>query len=248
MKKTLLEMVQDVLFDMSSDQVNSINDTIEATQVANIFRSTYEIMIVGQEWPHCDKLFRVASSTDGDKPTHLFMEDAVANIHWIKYDSRRSSDAPIKYVDVRWMEPKAFLDYVMSRDPSKDNVRTVVDYNGTPLLIVDDHAPTYYTSFDDTYLVFDSFDASVDSTIQHSKTQAYGKVIPAFEMRDGFIPDLPAKHFPPYIAECKSTAFLRIKEVADAKSEQHARSTRSFLHREKRRGSNGIRYPNYGRK
>ena len=76
-------MVQDVLFDMSSDQVNSINDTIEATQVANIFRSTYEIMIVGQEWPHCDKLFRVASSTDGDKPTHLFMEDAVANIHWI---------------------------------------------------------------------------------------------------------------------------------------------------------------------
>lgn len=248
MKKTLLEIVQDILFDMNSDQVNSIYDTIEATQVANICRSTYELLIVGQEWPHTMRLFRVASSADNEKPTHMFMEDAVARIDWVKYDTRKDVADPAKYTTIEWLEPADFLNYVMSRDPSKDNVQTVVDYNGTPLQILTDHAPTYYTSFDDTYLVFDSFNKDIDSTIQHSKTQAYGKIIPEFDMRDEFVPDFPAKHFPAYIAECKSTAFLRIKEVADAKSEQHARSVRSALYREKRRGTSGIRYPNYGRK
>jgi hypothetical protein len=248
MKKTLLEIVQDILFDMNSDQVNSIGDTIEATQVANICRSTYELMIVGQDWPHTMRLFRVASSADNTKPSHMFIEDQVANIEWVKYDCRESADAPKSYKTIEWKEPQDFLTFVMSRDPSRDNVETVIDYHGTPLFIINDHAPEYYTSFDDTHLVFDSYNASVDTTLQHSKTQAYGKIIPEWDTRDDFVPDLPAKHFPAYIAECKSTAFLRIKEVADAKSEQHARATRSFLHREKRRGTNGIRYPNYGRK
>lgn len=248
MKKTLLEIVQDILFDMNSDQVNSIHDTIEATQVANICRSTYEVLITGQEWPHTMRLFKLASSTDNTKPTHTFIEDKVARIDWVKYDIRENLTDPIRYRDIEWMEPQEFLAYVMQRDPSKDNVQTVIDYNGTPLLILTDAAPTYYTSFDDQYFVFDSFDMAVDDTIQHSKTQAYGKILPEFDLADSFVPDFPAKHFPSYIAECKSTAFLRIKEVADVKSEAHAKTTRSYLHREKRRGTNGIRYPNYGRK
>lgn len=248
MKKTLLEIVQDILFDMNSDQVNSIYDTTEATQVANICRSTYDLMIVGQEWPHTMRLFRVASSGDNTKPTHMFMEDTVARIDWVKYDTREAIAAPQKFKTMEWMEPMDFINYVMSRDPSRDDVQTVLDYNGTPLFVLKNKAPSYYTSFDDTYLVFDSYDSAMDSTIQHSKTQAYGKIIPEFKLEDDFIPDLPAKHVPTFQAECKSTAFLRIKEVADAKSEQHARSTRSFLHREKRRGTNGIRYPDYGRK
>jgi hypothetical protein len=40
-KMTLLEIVQDVLNDMDSDEVNSISDTVEATQIANICRSVY---------------------------------------------------------------------------------------------------------------------------------------------------------------------------------------------------------------
>jgi len=35
-KKTVLDMVQDILSDMESDEVNSISDTTEALQVAQI--------------------------------------------------------------------------------------------------------------------------------------------------------------------------------------------------------------------
>lgn len=41
MRKTLLEMVQDILSEMDSDEVNSINDTVEAEQVATIIKNCY---------------------------------------------------------------------------------------------------------------------------------------------------------------------------------------------------------------
>ena len=36
---TLLDMVQDVLNDLDSDEVNDIDDTIEAQQIAQIIKS-----------------------------------------------------------------------------------------------------------------------------------------------------------------------------------------------------------------
>ena len=45
MKFTLLEMVQEILSDMDSDEVDSIEDTVEAEQVATIVRSTYLAMM-----------------------------------------------------------------------------------------------------------------------------------------------------------------------------------------------------------
>jgi hypothetical protein len=248
MKQTLLEMVQEILSDMNSDSVNSIYDTIEATQVARIIKSVYEIQMTSGDWPHLMKLFKLASSTDSTKPTHVYMEDDVARIEWAKYDIRETYASPIRYRDVQWMEPKAFVDMVMQRDPSKDNILTVMDYHGTPLLVRTDHHPEWFTTFDDDFLVFDSYNSDVDSTIQQSKLQVFGKVLPTFNMQDGFVIDLPSKHFPAFKEECKSAAFLRIKEVFDAKSDDYAKKAKGYLSRERRRINNGIRYPNYGRK
>lgn len=248
MKKTLLAIVQEILSDMNSDNVNSIYDTVEATQVARIVKSVYEVQMASGDWPHLMRLFRLSSSADNTKPTHIYIEDEVAGVEWVKYDVRENFSDPVKYRDILWLDPKGFIDHVMQRDPSKDNVQTVIDYHGTPLLIRNDHSPTYYTSFDDDFIVMDSYNAKVDSTLQAFKTQAFGKVLPKFELQDGYIPDLPAKHFPAFTEECKSTAFLRIKEVFDAKSDAYSKKSRSFLDRQKRRTQNGVRYPNYGRK
>ena len=39
MKRTLLEMTQDILSAIDADEVNSIDDTVEATQVATIIKN-----------------------------------------------------------------------------------------------------------------------------------------------------------------------------------------------------------------
>ena len=47
MKMTLIELVQDVLNDLDSDEVNHIDDTIEAQQVAQIIKTSYLYNLFG---------------------------------------------------------------------------------------------------------------------------------------------------------------------------------------------------------
>jgi hypothetical protein len=178
----------------------------------------------------------------------MTLAEEVISVEWVKYDIRKNVGDPIRYRDINYKCPEDFLVYVMERDASKSNMQTVIDYNGTPLIIQTDVAPTYYTSFDDERLVFDSFDQNVDSTLQHSKTQVFGYAEPVFLLQDDFVPDLPAKVFPYFVNESKSIAFLKIKEVFSQKDEQHATRQKGWLSREKHRVGGGVKYPNYGRK
>lgn len=248
-KLTLLDMVQDILSDMNSDQVNSIGDTIEAEQVARQIRSTFFNLWNERLWPHTARLLKFNSSADSSKPTHMVLDDSLIRVDWVKYDSRKLPSDPISYKTITWMEPREFVELVMNRNPTNSNVETVFDYNGTPLLVINDQAPTYYTSFDDEHLVFDSYNKDADSILQHDKVQAFGYVEPSFLMEDDFVPDVPAKAFPMFLSECKSVCSLKIKEVFSQKDEQEATRQRGWLAIEKHRATPGhLHYPNYGRR
>ena len=52
MKMNLLEITQDILNDMDGDEVNSIDDTFESAQIAQIIKSTYYAIISNRNWPH----------------------------------------------------------------------------------------------------------------------------------------------------------------------------------------------------
>jgi hypothetical protein len=146
------------------------------------------------------------------------------------------------------MCPEDFVCYVMDRDSSLDTVETVIDYNGTPLFVINNAAPTYWTTFDDEHLVFDSYDSAQDSILQSSKTQVFGYVEPEWQMENDFVPDMPNKAFSLLVAEAKSQAFIKLKEVFSQKDEQAATRQRGWLSREKRRSPGGTKYPDYGRK
>lgn len=245
-RMTLLDIVSEILSDMTSDPVNSISDTFESQQVAKIVKRTYFNLLNERVWPHTGQLFRLTSSGDSSRPTHMLIEDDVASIEWVKYDIKELGK-PTQYETIRYMRPEEFIDYVMTRDPTKDNVETVIDYHGTPLFILNDEAPTYWTTFDDEHLVFDSYDTEVDDTLKQSKTQVFGYVEPAWSMEDSFVPVMPSKAFSLLVAEAKSQSFLKLKEVFSQKDEQAATRQRGWLSREKRRANPGTKYPDYGR-
>lgn len=245
-KMTLLDIVSEILSDMTSDPVNSISDTFESQQVAKIVKRVFFNMHEERVWPHTGQLFRLTSSGDNTKPTHMRIEDDVASVEWVKYANVQDSGR-VTYDAVRYMRPEDFIEYVMARNSDDPNVIVSIDYNGTPFFILNNHAPTYYTSFDDENLVFDSYEATIDSTLQHSKTQVFGYIEPAWQMLDNFVPDMPSKAFGMLVNEAKSTSFLKLKEVFSQKDEQAAVRQRSWLSREKRRMNPGTKYPNYGR-
>ena len=247
-KQTLLDITQEILSDMNSDSVNSISDTIEAQQVVQIIKRTFTNLYNDRKWPHNFQLMKINSLSDSARPTHLKLPENVIEIEWVKYDIRQTEDAPLKYRDLIYMEPKDFVTHVMNRDSTKDYAETVIDIHGVPLVIYNNAMPTYYTSFDDEHLVLDSYDSSVDSVIQQSKTQVFGDIEPVFTLADDFVPDIPAKAFPYFVNEAKSTCFLKIKEVFSQKDEQNSNRQKAWLSRRKRHVANGTKYPNYGRK
>lgn len=248
MKMSLLEMVQDILSDMDSDEVNSHEDTAESVQVAQILRSTYYAMISNRNWPHTRKTVNLYPSGSVAKPTHMRVKENFKELCFINYDTAKATDTRKLYKKMKWLAPDEFLFVLNSRKSDESNIQTVVDDSGIELLIINDKAPEYYTSFNDEDLVFDSFDSDVEATLQQSKVQALAYVIPDWVVDDTFVPDLPPEAFTALLEEAKSRAMFKLKQVQDVKAEQEANRQQRWLSRKAWTVNGGIVYPNYGRK
>lgn len=247
MKLTLLEIVQDIMNDMDGDNVNSINDTIESQQVAQIVKTTYLEMLANRNWPHMHTAFNCSSFADINLPTCLSIPENIKEVKWIRYNKRTATDTKDKNEEVTYLQPEDFFDYCSNRNSSASNVQ-VITLNSIKLNIRKDHAPQYWTSFDDSTLVMDSFDSAVDSVLQTGKTSCWGVKNPDWSGLDTSVPDLPAEAFPALVAEAKSTAFYTLRQAANEKAEQKATRQSRWLSRKAWRAKGGIRLPNYGRK
>lgn len=247
MKMTLLELVTDILSDMDSDNVNSIFDTFESEQVAQIVKTTYYAMMSTRDWPHLRETIQLTPSSDPAKPTHMYVPDGVTRMVFINYDTAKQGETRKKYQPVTWREPDEFLMLTNRQNSESDNVDVIVDDSGVELLIRNNTHPSYYTSFDDKALVFNSYDSAVETTLQNDKTQAMAYVAPTWSMTDTFVPDLPAEAFMALLEESKSRAMMKLKQMEDAKSEQEAQRQHRWLSRNAWKVKGGIKKPNFGR-
>lgn len=202
---TLLEMVQDILNDMDSDPANSIDDTVESGQVAQIVKTAYFKLVTSRDdWPFLRTLTQLTGLGDTSHPTKMRIPTGMNKIYWLKYNKK----------DVSYLEPKEFKDLLDKRTERAD----VVDADGYGLNV----DPSYWTSYDDDYIFFDSYDSDADSTLQQSKSSCYGILVPSWTHSDSFTPTLPAKMFPTLLADAKGTAFLALKQQGNAKEESYA--------------------------
>lgn len=248
MKYSLLDIVVDILNDMDSDPVNSIDDTDEATQVAQIVKTTYQAMMSNRNWPHTARVLKITPYSDSELPTHTRIEDNVKELISVYYDAQKLNDTRLNYRQVRYLDPDDFLRHTNQRNSSDVNSVVVADPSGIKLILSTNKAPDFYTSFDDTSIVFDSYDSEVDSTIQADKTQIRAYIIPTFVMQNDFIPDLPDEGFSQLIEEAKSKAMFKLKQMQDIKAEQEASRQSRWNSRKSWRVHEKNIYPdNYGR-
>ncbi len=245
---SLLEIVQDILNDMDSDEVNSINDTVESVQVAQIVKTCYFEMLSNRNWPHMRKLVQLESIGDMAKPNYLKLPENLKQLESFKYDVRKLVGDKVEYKDIQYKESDAFLRYVSQRNSLNDNIDSITDYSGTVLLIQNDIAPTYWTSFDDVYIVTDAYNSDLEATLQEVKTQCLSYVYPSWTKQDSFVPDLPIDAFSALLEESKSTAFISLKQMANQKAEQKAGRQQRWLSRKAWRAHGGIQYSDFGRK
>lgn len=247
-KMSLIEIVQDILSDMDSDEVQSIDDTVESTQVAQIVKATYQAMMSSRNWPHQKRLLSLTPSGDDTLPTHMTMQEEVKEMVGIKYNCAKITDGARRlYQPIHWVEPDDFLRISNGRNSNDTNIDVIVDDNGVELLIVNNQAPRYYTSFNDNTLIFDAYDSAVDDTLQASKMQATAYVMLEWIHLDDAIPDLPAEAFTALLEEAKSRAFVKLKQQSDPTAATEARRQQAWLSRKAWRAAGGVKYPDYGR-
>jgi len=231
---TLLEIVQSVMSAMDSDNVNSIDDTIESEQVATVVKECYFELVSQRDWPFLGTKFSMSGLSDSSRPTYLQLLDTYSKVEWIKYNGK----------DVTYLDPKEFQDMLDQRVVTADVV------NSNKFVINRD--PLYYTTFDDEYFIFDGIDLDEDTTLQTSKNVCFGTRVPTWTHTDGFTPDLPAKMFPTLLAECKSTAFINLKQQPNANEARKSQRGRNIFQNEAwRNNASEAKWNtkvNYGRK
>jgi len=246
---TLLEIVQRCLDAMNHDSVNSIEDTIESRQIAEEARVVYYDLMDRETWKHLIQLMQLEDVLDTDTPNYLKIPTNVAHITNVRYETTLSTDDFRTFTEIEYLEPEDFLDLVYTRRTDEDNVVTVENDNGVPMFILDDVAPTYWTTFDDEYIVFDSYDSDVDTSyMQASKSLVRAKVIPTWTAEDSFVPDMPDQLFSTYIAEVTAAAFTYWKQGTSPKDEIRAARGISRLRRTARKTNERLDKARYGRK
>jgi hypothetical protein len=242
MRRTLLSMVQSILSDMDSEDVNSISDSIEAQQIASVIQDTYFNIIAAREIPEHKQLLQITSLSNNQKPTHFRYPNNTKEIEKLFYNTSYTGST---YTEVYFLEPLEFLNRV---DESATNTLQVDTVAGNvPVFIMTDRMPRYYTSFDDDNIIMDSYDVSVEAILQTSKTRAYGTIYPSFQITDTFEPDLDDTMLPYLLAEAKSTCFSLFKSGSDPKVEQAARRLKSYVQNDMYKTKRENKRPHYGR-
>jgi hypothetical protein len=255
MKYTLLELTQIILSSMDSDEINSINDTVESQQVLTIIKTVYADIFSRSNLPENYILFNLSASGDAGKPTIMFLpEDAVTNCLWVKYNMARADDIDSRFARVCHVSLSEFLTRMHAHVPSQGThlikFNHIVD--GTNIEFVADNsvAPSFYTSFDDKTFVFNSYDSEVDTTLQSSKTMAYGEKQPPWIASNTFIPPIDDHQL--LLHEAKALAWVEMRQMQHPKAERSARQQLVHLQRTKHKILDGDDYrtqtPNYGRK
>jgi hypothetical protein len=227
MKPTLLELHQNILSSMDGDEINSISDTVESRQVTEIIKTTYYNLVALGEFPRDMNIFQLQASGDPLLPVTMTLPADANNILWLKYDVH-NVDQPnnVLYEKLTPMPFPDFVEMVTGFDPF-DGVTFVYSHTvGANTWRLNCHSngrPQFYTTADDGTILFDSYDDEVDTTLQGSKTMAYGQKNFPWTETDNFVLPLDDKQFARLLNEAKALAFAELKQSQHAKAEKTAR-------------------------
>lgn len=207
MPMNLQEMTERVAEFVNADKVDSINDTDESFKIATIIKETYEEMILSKEIQTALELFQLQSSSNASAKTCLIIPDEALTLDIVKYTHKDG-----KIYSPQYMEPMEFIDWTLGADTTLPVVETVTDAeSGAVYNIRTDKDPSYYTIISGKYLIFDSYNSEFESTLQGRHCICYGHTLPAFEMKDTFVPDLQEQQFPILLSRAKTAADMELR-------------------------------------
>lgn len=258
MKYTLLELIQRILSSIKGEEVNNYSDTAESLVVRDIIKECFFNIVSIQDFPEIKTLFELNASGDNAKPTLMTIPSDVMGVEWIKYNKIASGETAPSFSEVSYVPLDEFIYRMHMLSTDDSNVGTFNVTTGTSDSIEfyyrDDKAPDFYTSIDDTTLIFDSYDSAVDTTLQKSKTLCYGPKSTAWTDSNSFTLPLDPQQFNILLKEAKAMAWEELRQTPNQTAAMQVRKAKISAEKRKDRanydhtGYYYSKYPNYGRK
>jgi hypothetical protein len=254
MKFTLLEMVQELLQSMESDEVNSISDTVESYALAVLLRSVYYDISIDLGLPEHESLFELDASGDADKPVLMTVPETVALVRNIKYNIIDTGETYANWRDLIFKPFSEFMqdqNTLRGQDSDVGEMTFVQNGEDFQVMYMSDQQPRFFTTMDDFTFLFDSYDSSIDTTLQKSKTLCMGVIYPTFTLEDDFIPDLDPSQFSLLKNRAKVRAFAEFKQAPNQEAASEARRQKIIVQKRKRTTPDlapVFNLPRYGRR
>ncbi len=255
-QKTLLDIVQGIMSDMDSDNVNKVDDTEESEQVARMILGIYEDMATELDLPPNRKLLELAGATSTTRATEVVLDDRVVELGWVKYNHAATGVAN-DFQEIFYQTPEMFTLTMQGLDQTLSTVSTyataTADLGGVDIYFKNDKDPTAYTTFDDRILIFDSVDIAVDTSgLAASKLMAYGALHAALALADATVFPIGRQLMSRLVNDSREMAFdlwkegappsVRRKRVRSETRVQRAKGLLSIARQD------GVSRPDYGRK
>lgn len=250
-KDTLLSIVQKILSDADGDLVNGITDTVESVQCADIVKDVFD-QLVDQYDFHLHETTVRLTATGSSTPTIMSRPEGFHSIQWVKYDSKTTASGDQRYLDVPYWTPKVFMDRTSRRTLSDSTVEAMTLPDSSHVVLIrNDRAPIMYTvldGYDD--LVFDSYDTTLETNLQSSKSVAYGTPIQTLVLANATVPNLPQHLMVLLRREARATYFDLYKDGITSEVDRTRRRAEVRAQRMRRiiKNQDNDNGPNYGRK
>ena len=201
-KKTLLEITQNILEEMGSDNVTSISDTTESSQVAAFVRQAFEYLMNNRNWDFNRIVTTLESPSNSATPTTFNLPANMQEIIWMKYDNNY----------VVYLTPQEFDDLVLGRDTNLSIVTSGGFFN--------DRDPAYWTSYNEAQVVMDAFNSTEGNNLLESRLRVYAYTEPSWTHSDTFYPPVPLKYFNLLEDEARSLCYNFILKQPSGKIEK----------------------------
>lgn len=246
---TWLSVCQGIASDIDSLNFNSIGDSPEAEQIANIVLGVYNDLVTDIDSISAYTFADIIPDPDG-KAWKWWLPTAVTELNTIEVDTATSPEVA-SYIKLKYLHPEEFLRRFSAKHTTGDeryisvpigNEGTFANYslNRTAW-------PTYYTSFDNISIVLDavkSMQPLSPTKFRLLVNQAHIlDVVPNELAPIGLTPE--AERY--LVSESRSRAFDWIAQAPNAKSEYEARMRKRKLSRANSRTRSKTRFPDYGR-